>query len=183
MSTKNNHDGTETIKLDSKSKRKPDINLCQCIVPVKQTDNKVWTYTPCKEVCNNVFKQGHDAKAKGQIIRAFRAGVKIIVNGKTVTPQALAKQFGWEHYLTAAPVRASRAKAAKTSKAAKATKVAAAISGKPFEGATVEFKYRNSPLRGRVTKVSAEGVEVVFQTKSGATTTKVFKPSEVKLAA
>jgi hypothetical protein len=175
--------GMDHIVLDGNSKRRSEINLCQCWIPADdQSSTDVWKYTACKEVCNNVFKQGHDAKMKGQIIRAFRANVSLSLKGERSTAKALAKKFGWEHYLTPGAVRKPRTQQSiKASKPAKSSKPASA--GKPVTGETVSFKYRNSPLTGRVTSVTKEGVEVVFQTKAGGTVTKVFKPSEVKLVA
>ena len=179
MTTINNGDGTETVRADGKGKRKGP-SACQCIVPAdKQTDEKVWAFKSCKETCNNIFKQGHDAKLKGQLIKAFRAGVKLNIEGTVTTVQALAKHFGFERYLTEKPVRKSRS-GAKTTKAAKAVKGAG---GSIFKGETVSFTYRNGKMTGRVTKVDSEGVEVVFTTKGGKVTHKTFKRTEVKAAA
>jgi hypothetical protein len=183
MSSTNNGDGTETIVADGKGKRKSVLNPCQCWIPAdNQTSTEVWKYTACKETCSNVFKQGHDAKLKGQIIRAFRAGVKMQLKGEAaVTPKALAKQYGWEHYLTEAPVRKARTakpKAAKAVKAAKATKPE-----KPYVGATASFTFRGGVAVGRVTGVEGDDVEVVWTAKTGRVMSKTLKASEITVAA
>lgn len=186
MSSTNNGDGTETITADGKGKRKSVLNPCQCWISAdSQASDSVWKYTACKEVCSNVFKQGHDAKLKGQIIRAFRAGVKMQIKGGAaagVTARALAKQYGWEHYLTEAPVRKARpAKAKKAAKAAKTPKALGPV--KPYEGATASFSFRGGVAVGRVTKVEGDDIEVVWTTKSNRVMTKTLKASEITVAA
>lgn len=70
------------------------------------------------------FRQGHDARFKGILQRAHRNGceVAIVDGGGIVSGPAstVAKNLGWEKFMTAAPARKPRKAAAKAAPAKKA---------------------------------------------------------------
>lgn len=65
------------------------------------------------------FLQGHDARYKGLLQRAYRANesVAIVEGGAVVSSDALslAEDRGWGHFMTEAPKRAGKSRAKKVS--------------------------------------------------------------------
>jgi hypothetical protein len=90
-----------------------------------------------------LFRQGHDAKLKGALIQAYRAGDTVVAihDGERTEfdPMTLAARFGWEHFLTAVPGQA-KAKGPKVGQSVK-IKVGRwtydAVVGGTVEGGTV----------------------------------------------
>jgi hypothetical protein len=86
------------------------------------------------------FSQGGDAQLKGKLMRAHATGTKVTVVGaggkaKTQTAMALAKELGWDGYLTrfaegvATRAQAAKDRAANQAEKAKAAKAAAKANG------------------------------------------------------
>ena len=82
----------------------------------------------CQEGCGGEvakgrrFLQGHDARLKGQLYAAIRAGETVTVNGKSTDPAAVVKSQGWPAPVAKAPRKARAKKStAKAKPAAKRT--------------------------------------------------------------
>lgn len=91
-------------------------NTCRCLVPIPDyldADIEKLGHTAerdlfveyCGQPCSREFAQGHDAKLKGLLIRAHRAGQEIhVVDGGglvSASPANLAAQRGWDRFLAA----------------------------------------------------------------------------------
>ena len=146
-----NQDKTTNTTKKSRSNNNP----CQCLTHVGGT-----TYTVgCGGTCGNRFAQGHDARTKSVLIRAFRDGyIKITVDGKATTPVAVAESYGYGRFLTPGPVRAARKP--------RATKAAKVKSGLQV-GDAVEFKVGRWVKRGLVRALSGSLVTVEYQDAKG----------------
>lgn len=98
-------------------RNKNGTNPCQCLVRTGDPGTTVWTYkTGCGKLCTGEFAQGHDAKYKSELIKAYRAGVDMDVSDAkgimhTTTATHLANARGWGHFLTTA--KPKKAKVAK----------------------------------------------------------------------
>lgn len=93
----------ETAKAPAKAKTK---NLCGCFT---RWDDKHQAYVQCADETARKFAPGHDARLKGLLIRLHVAGEEYprLIGGSvvTTTPMAVAKEYGWGHYLTDAKDR------------------------------------------------------------------------------
>ncbi len=94
----------------TKSKPAPKAKTqsnCTCLTIKSTKADGTIVAGPCgaKVGAKSRFQPGHDARTKGTLQKAFRAGAKIEVGGTAHTAQALAKEFGYERFLTAKPER------------------------------------------------------------------------------
>ena len=204
MSSTSNGDGTETIKVDGKGKKRARAeaaNKCACMtfVEIKASDPKTAIVKKCTETCRNTFAQGHDARMVSTLQKAFRGGAtSLAVAGRAnekYTVASQAKALGFTHHLTEAPARAPRARKATAKKtgakkAAAAKKAAPVVKGGPTHkgsmgiGTPVSLKYRNAVIEGRVLEVGmGDDVVVAFNTKSGSEIKKTFASSELTILA
>lgn len=87
---------------------------CQCLSPTGETEDGHIIATSCGgEVPNKrEFRPGHDAKLKSTLIKAYRSGGTLIVRDggmrTEASAQEMAKERGWERFLTDAPARKPR---------------------------------------------------------------------------
>lgn len=87
---------------------------CQCLIPTSEIEDGALVVAPCGgEVPNKrAFKPGHDAKLKSTMIKAHRNGGTLIIRDggsrTETTAKAIAKERGWERFLTDAPARKPR---------------------------------------------------------------------------
>lgn len=177
-----------TTTTEAKAPKAPKAQrFCTCLVRIPDyfggtdeagnTDEAHWVYDiGCGRTVGgrSVFAQGHDAKLKSELIKAFRAGVEIsVIDGDmmiTQSPMNLAAGHAWERFLTPAKAKAPR-------KAPKGD-------DEPFpRGTLVEVSYRSSKVQGRVQEVG-EGNKAGFyvvegKTNAGKKYSKVFKANEM----
>ena len=74
----------------------------------------------CGSKVDRRFKPGHDARLKGALIRAYRAGEPAMHTAFAVTdPKIIAFSLGWDHFLTDIPAPRVRIKVEKAPKASK----------------------------------------------------------------
>lgn len=109
----------------------------------------------CGEPTSRMFRPGHDARLKGELIRANRehrpANVPFDVFG-SLDPQQVAGKLGWDHFLTPAKVRAPR-------KAANSAKILARVGRWEYEGEIRDGVFHYEDRNGN--PLQAEKFEVV----------------------
>lgn len=99
----------------------PVFNTCKCYsIVAEDTDHEGSTfkvYMSCGSTIprKRTFKPGHDAKLKSVLLAAFRAGEEIhYMDGGmlvSVSPMQMAKERGWDHFMT--PAKPKKVKASK----------------------------------------------------------------------
>ena len=112
----------------------------------------------CGELVTRRFKPGHDARLKGEMLRAYRSGDPV----DKQRAQLIANDNGWERYLTDQP--------------AKATKVAKT---KPVGFAAVRVKVGRWEYDGILIEKSADEVVVEYKGAGGKVTRKTLKPTAI----
>lgn len=165
---------TETPTITKRSKT--GNNPCQCIVQVNdewtEEGELVFTYqVGCGATCSHVFAQGHDAKYKSALTRAFRAGATIaLLDGEMRTEtdaMTLAAARGWERFITPGKPKAERK--ARTPKASAGLQV----------GDPVEFKIGRWTKRGLVRFVDGADTTVEYEDAKGNGQTAVVATDKV----
>lgn len=87
---------------------------CQCLSPTGAVEDDALVVSPCGgEVPNKrEFRPGHDAKLKSTLIKAHRAGGKLVIldggSRTETTAEKLAEERSWTRFLTDAPARKPR---------------------------------------------------------------------------
>lgn len=87
---------------------------CQCLSPTGAVEDDALVVSPCGgEVPNKrEFRPGHDAKLKSTLIKAYRAGGKLVIldggSRTETTAEKLADERSWTRFLTDAPARKAR---------------------------------------------------------------------------
>lgn len=87
---------------------------CQCLSPTGAVEDDALVVSPCGgEVPNKrEFRPGHDAKLKSTLIKAHRAGGKLVIldggSRTETTAEKLADERSWTRFLTDAPARKAR---------------------------------------------------------------------------
>lgn len=113
----NGHESARMVTEINDDRGAVTMKPCQCLSPTGQTEDGFIVATPCGgEVPNKrAFRPGHDAKLKSTMIKAHRNGGVVVVrdggNRTEITAKAIAKERGWERFLTDAPARKTKAKA------------------------------------------------------------------------
>ena len=129
--------------------------ICQCLTIVTE-DEQTIVARSCGGDTGKTFAPGHDARTKGTLQKAFRTGRQILVNGEYHSAEDLAKGYGYERFLTPAPVRKSR-KSRKTDE--------------PIKVKLGRWTYDAVSLD----ELDEGGFEVVYVNKGGDTQRKVVK--------
>ena len=83
---------------------KNKYTTCQCLTITHEDEHMVFAGT-CGGTTRATFAPGHDARTKGTLQKAFRTGRQINMDGQQYTAEELAKVYGYERFLVAAPVR------------------------------------------------------------------------------
>lgn len=69
-------------------------------------------YEACGEQTQSTYRQGHDAKLKSVLLSCYRDGIEYGRLGgsllSTVDPMLVARELGWEHFMTAGKPKAER---------------------------------------------------------------------------
>lgn len=146
--------------------------------------------TECPDGCGGkptgkkrVFRQGHDARLKGILIRAGATGrnIRNVVGSVTTdeTPNTVAKRYGFADqvrdgiakHAAAAKAKderaADRAKAKEAKATAKSTKAKASTNGGVSKGDRFPIKVGRWTYEGEVTKVSKGVATLEYETKKG----------------
>ena len=107
--TKQNQTSTIKDVFTERKMHKEGNNPCICTeANVAENEPGVWAFTTetCKDHTRRAFAQGHDARHKGNLIRAHRAGVNVKITNATTgvtvtaTPLEWAALREWERFLT-----------------------------------------------------------------------------------
>lgn len=161
-------------------------SLCSCWVRIPDyfdqedndrgyTNETTWVYqVGCGRTCGKMFAQGHDAKLKSELLKAYRAKVDVaLLEGSMLVStdaRTHAEKLGWLRYLTDAPARKPSVR-------------------KPHDnaefprGSKVEVSYRSSKVTGRVMEIKDGMYLVEGRTKSGKPFSRGYKTAEmVRLA-
>lgn len=153
---------TPTNKI---KRSKTGNNPCRCIIPLHDGE---WTedgafimefQVGCGATCSHEFAQGHDAKYKSELIRAFRAGATVVLlDGDfriETDSMTLAAARGWERFITPGKPKAE--------KKAKAPKTSAGLQ----VGDAVEFKIGRWTKRGLVRHCDGPDTTVEYEDAKG----------------
>lgn len=138
----------------------PKFHDCGCF---SVWDEKLEAYVSCGEQvpAKRTFVPGHDAKLKSVLLKAFREGEAFtyVSGGLRVEadPLELAKERGWEKFMTPKPVKKSKAKADKDEPAVPAEPADVKLEG--FHPAT--FKVGRWDKEGSVVSENADGTLTV----------------------
>jgi plastocyanin len=146
-------------------------NLCQCLVPQPEgyiddemieqgySDDTHRFYTlGCGKHCSNRFAQGHDAKLKSELIRAYRDNVEMCIDtgGMLLGTDAvtMADQLGWLHFMTS---KATPARFRPKKDVPVGIVVLDNVGQEISVGDTVEFTYRGRQTQAMITSGMIEG--------------------------
>jgi len=154
----------------AKRERKPKIeHECLCATLTGENAKGEPVYESCGQMTTNAFKPGHDARLKGALIKAYRGGYQLHLNGRHLDPMDVASERGWEHFLKHELKPRPKRERKSSAKAG-------------FNPVTVKI--------GRATydavisnDVDDDHVEVAYQDRSGKSKTKVVLRSAVTEAA
>lgn len=186
----------QTYKVPEVKRSRTGNNLCQCLVPMHEgyidaemieqgySDDTHRFYTlGCGKHCSNRFAQGHDAKLKSELIRAYRDNVEMNIDtgGMLIGTDAMnmARQLGWEHFLV--PGKPKTRRQVREINDALIAKATDEIGQGIHEGDTVEFKWRGRQQQATVETILEGGDVVVtwISTASGKTQTTTKSAKDV----